>query len=222
LDALGGLLETGSVVPCPARLRGALLLRTTGVLRRRRRLRRIAFAAAMTACYLAGMGTVQVWQSALRASDGSDAVAVDEDTSRDAAATSRGDDKAPREADAKAPSSKDEPASDPASAVASGGFDSSLDAIPPIQPPHAPSIPRKASRFENLKQLGDRHLYEHNDPASAARCYRMALRHATREERAAIATDAPWLLRALEQDLTYDRSYQRPVEDSDEKRDAKS
>lgn len=46
------------------KLREALLSQTTGVIRTRRRLKRLRLAAALAVCYLAGMATLPLWHAA--------------------------------------------------------------------------------------------------------------------------------------------------------------
>lgn len=57
------------------------------------------------------------------------------------------------------------------------------------------------TRFESLRDLGDENLFDRRDPEAATRCYRMALRYATPDERAWAATEGTWLLRAVNQNL---------------------
>ena len=60
LDALAGAAAS---LPEDDRLRRSVLARTTGVIRRRRRIRRISMTAALVGCYLAGAATVQLWRA---------------------------------------------------------------------------------------------------------------------------------------------------------------
>jgi hypothetical protein len=64
-----------------------------------------------------------------------------------------------------------------------------------LQPPAT----KPRSRFESLRDLGDQNLLVRRDPEAATRCYRMALRYATTDDRAWAATEGTWLLRAVNQ-----------------------
>jgi hypothetical protein len=67
---------------------------------------------------------------------------------------------------------------------------------------------RKArTRFESLRDLGDENLVDRRDPEAATRCYRMALRYATPNERAWAATEGTWLLRAVNQTFNLETLY---------------
>src|SRR5262245_38351686 len=58
-DPIEQFLNTPAPLAGDDRLRQTLLLRTTQLLRRRRRLKRLGLAAALAACYLAGLATVR-------------------------------------------------------------------------------------------------------------------------------------------------------------------
>ncbi len=58
-DPLDDLLTPHPAPADGAKLRQAILVRSTGVLRRRRRLKQVAWGLALAACYLAGMGTTR-------------------------------------------------------------------------------------------------------------------------------------------------------------------
>ena len=78
LDALAG---AGASLPEDDQLRRSVLARTTGVIRRRRRIRRISITVALVGCYLAGAATVQLWRAGAPTPDRS--VARDEKLPRD-------------------------------------------------------------------------------------------------------------------------------------------
>ena len=56
-------LGTDFAGPAPTALRQALLAKTARVLRRRRWRRRLAWAGALAACFVAGMGTMTFWRN---------------------------------------------------------------------------------------------------------------------------------------------------------------
>ena len=62
--ALGGAVERPAA---DDNLRRAVLAQTTAVIRRRRRLKRCVLAAGLLGCYLAGMGTMDLWRPAASA-----------------------------------------------------------------------------------------------------------------------------------------------------------
>jgi hypothetical protein len=62
-----------------------------------------------------------------------------------------------------------------------------------------PPVTKHRTRFESLRDLGDQNLLDRRDPEAATRCYRMALRYATADDRAWAATEGTWLLRAVNQ-----------------------
>jgi hypothetical protein len=76
-------------------------------------------------------------------------------------------------------------------------------AVQIVKQPDVPSAPgpaprpAKKSRFDSLRELGDRHLIAERNPEQALRCYRVALRYATEEEFIAASHQGTWLLRAI-------------------------
>ncbi len=62
-DPLHALVGAAASLPEDDRLRRSVLARTTGVIRRRRRIRRISITVALVGCYLAGAATVQLWRA---------------------------------------------------------------------------------------------------------------------------------------------------------------
>jgi hypothetical protein len=76
---------------------------------------------------------------------------------------------------------------------------------PPITATVAQRKPR--TQFESLRDLGDKNLFDRRDPEAATRCYRMALRYATPNERAWAAIEGTWLLRAVNQTFTTESQY---------------
>ncbi len=73
-DSVEALLDARRPVPDDG-FRRNLLGQTTGVVRRRRTVRRAVFSVALAGCYLAGIATTQLWQ--LPAEPGGGGVAVD-------------------------------------------------------------------------------------------------------------------------------------------------
>ena len=62
-DPVEQFLASDFTQPASPELRQAVLVTTTRVLRRRRLARRLAWATALAACFLAGMGTMLLWQT---------------------------------------------------------------------------------------------------------------------------------------------------------------
>ena len=73
-DSVEALLGSRRPVPDDG-FRQSLLGQTSGVVCRRRRVRRVVFSAALAGCYLAGVATTQLWT--LQAEPGAGGVAVD-------------------------------------------------------------------------------------------------------------------------------------------------
>jgi hypothetical protein len=63
-DAVEQFLETRFSPADDPRARQGILLQTTRVLRRRRRMKQLSFLAALAACYAAGLGTMRLWMTA--------------------------------------------------------------------------------------------------------------------------------------------------------------
>ncbi len=153
-------------------LRQVLLARTTAALRRRRRLRRLGLAAALAACYLAGMLTVRLGMSPAS-------------TDRPAAAVAKADRPAKKEAPPvrPAPRQREAPA----------------EAAPSALALEWQALDSDDRRFELYRRAGDRYLEESNDVESALRCYRGAYAAASEKERAVSVHDN-WLLMAVKQE----------------------
>jgi hypothetical protein len=153
-------------------LRETTLATTVRILRRQRRVRRMAMALALAGCYLAGVATVTFVRPATAEGD--------------LARQTSNPDAAPVEV------------ARPAGPLVDN------------QPPGTAILtaPRKSrTQFELLRDLGDANLLDRRDPESATRCYRMALRYATPDERAWAATEGTWLLRAVNQTFTTESKY---------------
>lgn len=165
--------------------RAALLRQTTRVLRRRRRMHRVVFAAACAACYLAGLGTMLLTQRSTRAEQ--QPLAARQDVP-----------------EATSPDPERFPAEESTPQIAGQGPETeSLTAESSRLRAHREEL----SQFESLRRLGDRYLLERNDPEGAVRCYKMALRAATPEERQFHADQGTWLFQALRQDFTTERKH---------------
>ena len=74
-------------------------------------------------------------------------------------------------------------------------IDETADMAPIAMKPAA----KPRTRFESLRDLGDENLLHRRDPEAATRCYHMALRYATPDDRAWAATEGTWLMRAVNQ-----------------------
>jgi len=153
-------------------LREELLQRTTGLLRRRRRLRRLALAAALAACYAAGILTVQLLAPRSEAVEKHEVVQHLPETEK--------------------PKPDSESAPLPA-AVVRNEDDSALTALD-LEWKALDSSERRPDLF---RKAGDRYL-EESDIPSALRCYRSALDFGT-EKDWQIATEDNWLFMSLKE-----------------------
>jgi hypothetical protein len=75
-DAIDDFLDSGVLCKPEDSLRSALRARTTRLVRRRRRLKQLAWAGALAACFLAGMATMYVLVPRAPAAAGSAPVTV--------------------------------------------------------------------------------------------------------------------------------------------------
>lgn len=168
-------------------LREALRGQSTAAFVRRRRRRRVVRAAGMAACYLLGAATLFAWQHV-------SASPVERVADRQVAAPSDGDAVAAKED--KTP-------------ARNAPYATNLDTTNQNAPPQRPLSPKpaKKTRFASLRELGDRHLLADRNPEQALRCYRMALRYATEDERRAAAQDGTWLLRVICLDSTQEHEH---------------
>jgi hypothetical protein len=174
---LDALLAANAGGDCDS-LRVAVRGQSTTAFVRRRRRRRVVRLMSMAACYLLGVVTIYAWQQV----SASPAPAVG-DTN---IATPEGS--PPSEvAKRQGPTAPNDQITDRAIAAAEG--------------PNAPAAPiakpAKRSRFDTLRELGDRHLLADRNPEQALRCYRVALRYATTDEFTAASREGTWLLRAI-------------------------
>ena len=147
-----------------------LFHQTTGMIRSRRRRKRIVMSGSLVACYVAGMATVSLFSRAV----------VD------------ADDRVP-------PLVVEQKMVEPQNVVDPHESQTRAGQQPVRRVPR-PIKRVKKSRFQALRDMGDLYLNERQDPAGAIRCYRLALREATPEETIFSATEGTWLFRALLQD----------------------
>ncbi len=156
-----------------ADLRTRLLQQTTRVVRRQRYVRRFGIVVACAGCYAAGLLTVWGMQGESATEPVSQSVVI-------------------KPAEAEAVPTQPEPRV----AIETKLQPEQQTTITKITRP-----PReKKSKFEKLRELGDRYMLDHQDLAGATRCYQMALRYATAEDFKQQADDGTWLYRALKLD----------------------
>lgn len=176
-----GFLETPRLAGGNDALRQQILVRTTRVLRRRRRLRHLGFAAIVAMSYAAGLATVWLaapWHAGNR-----------QETARGAVQPA------------------DEPDEPPGSTRRFTAVQPDTPAPPVVAPDETP--PASAAALERLaaavsedqraivyRRAGDRYLEENNDLPSALRCYRLFL-DAGSEEDLTISAKDTWLLMTL-------------------------
>jgi hypothetical protein len=146
------LLDRLVPLPANAALEEALRQRTTGLVRRQRSLRRSGFAAALAACYAAGLLTMNWLPSPIVPDDGPHTEQSSELASAVPASTPSSDDAKPATGDA-APAALEWQALDSRS--------------------RSPAL---------LRAAGDRYLQETGDVQSAVRCYRNLLQEGSGAE----------------------------------------
>jgi hypothetical protein len=154
-----------------AALRESVLAQTTGVLRTRRRMKRLGIAAALAGCYLAGMLTMSLLHVPGLTTLGSAG-----------GLTARVE---PRSENGKGESMPLRPLVRPED-----------DGVVP----GAPAVAAKLSRYDRLRRAGDRQLDDENDIAAAARTYRRALQLASPAQRNIAPGQDTWLLMAMKND----------------------
>jgi len=155
-----------------AALRERVLSRTTGVLRTRRRMKRLGLLATLAGCYLAGMLTMSLLHVAAPTAPGWDL-------------TARND---PEVGSGKGESMPLRPLVRPEDdGVIPGSRQTKI---------------AKLSPYDRLRRTGDRQLEDDNDIAAAARTYRRALQFASPSERGIVADKDTWLLMAMKNDQT--------------------
>lgn len=193
-DAVDWFLASRFAAAPDGLLRQALRRQTTRVLRRRRRGKQAALAAALALCYLAGLGTARL-------------------------GAPPGPSETPARVERKAQPPDGKEGAPTSSAAAPGGMNESL--LPLEQDPDVPAIvlERVAARFERLaaaaaseqrsdlyrrashlyRRAGDRCLQDQHT-AVALHCYARSLdtaRDAGAEAELAVAAEDNWLLIAL-------------------------
>src|ERR1051326_855449 len=161
--------------------RHALLRQTLGIVRRRRRLKRLGLGAALAACSLAGLITMRLWMPP-PAAPNAGVVARTESTIPNA----------PEKSVAVAPPTAVE--------------ESDLEAPPLILERLAAAS--KSRRAQLYRAAGDRYLQDQGDMRGALRCYGLALEAAGQEELAIVADDS-WLLMALKKARLEERNHDK-------------
>jgi hypothetical protein len=159
-------------------LRAQVVSQTVGVVRSRRRWKRIGLAAALAGCYLAGMGTMSLLHSGggaqidrtLADSVGESALALLPNGQIVPLATP-----SPQPA-----------ALTPSEQLARDSADSRQEV--------------NRTPYDRLREAGDRLLGERNDIVAAAKTYRQALEVASAEERNLSVDHDNWLLMAIKND----------------------
>jgi hypothetical protein len=187
-----GLLRPGGASRGDGALRDMVLAQTLGVMRRRRRWKRVGVATGLLICYLAGMATPLSW---IGAHSGG---------------------RQPHESLAtEGEESPAEPRTDKPVQLA----DSSDWAVQ-LQRPHdfafrpAPGTEqlaraRKPSKYEIVRRDGDRMLRQPGNLALAVRRYHVALDLASAEERAIAPGEDSWLLMALKNERMKENAHDR-------------
>ena len=183
------LSPSGKPTSADETLRNTLLQRSTRVLHRRRRARQITLVVALVACYAAGLGSAQ-----LANSGGNTPILAKQHQGQDTQGTSE-----------VSPGANDVVGATGSASADTVGTSEPANYVrvieqkePTVQQPEPARKP--PSRFEQLRRISDRYLYERSDVTAAIRGYRQALAVATEEE-LAIATDKDsWLLIALKQE----------------------
>ena len=172
-DIVDALSAPAGPVAGAAALRQAVLARTRGVIRRRRRWRRAVLVGALAGCYLAGLATHRF-----------QAFEMPSSSPRSVARIAS----APQEVSAVEPVL-------PAAVLAT------KRSVPkPVLSAEDRRLAGRKARFEVLRRLSDRYLFEDGDVVSAIRYYNRALNAATAEELEIAPDRDSWLLMALKQE----------------------
>ncbi len=169
-DPIDDFLSADLLPHSAGSLREELLKRTTGLLRRRRRLRRLALAAALAACYAAGILTMQLLAPRSEAVEQPQIV---------------------RHVVKTQPEPK--PESEPRVAVREPADDADASALT-LEWKDLDSPERRPDLF---RKAGDRYL-EESDIPSSLRCYRNALDFGTEKDWKVTAEDN-WLFTSLKE-----------------------
>jgi hypothetical protein len=173
-DPIDRFLNQRINVPSDEQTRQGLLGETRRVLRRRRRLRRAGYVAALVACYTAGVLTTPNWQNKPPA-------IVDLAQSEQATSV------------------KPEPiirtSPEPSAQASLSLLDDPDVPVTVVERIAAQSTDQRSRLY---RRAGDRYLVDLGDIESAMRCYRRAL-DAGREQELLVASDDNWLLIALKQ-----------------------
>ncbi len=168
-DPVDALLSAGRCSGTDDRLRQAVLGRTIGVVRRRRRLKRVALGAALLGCYLVGVATTQLSRSPTGRTVGP-------------LAQQRG-----------GPRASAQPTPRPSRVVPQPQAD-----LPAGRCNGRIAKVRQAD-FDDIRRLSDRYLEREGNVTLALRYYARALNTASAEQRAISVEEDSWLLMALKQ-----------------------
>ena len=166
-DSVDALLN-GKSYGRDEQLHAAVLAQTTGMIRRRRHVRRVFLVAALVACYLAGVATMQ-----LQRPGGPDHMSL-------AAEQSPSQEEQPPEI---APAPQPE-------RIAMTRTDKKNE-----RPRRRREL--RTAGFDDIRRVSDRYLRENGDVALALRYYCRALDIASAEQRAISVGEDSWLLMAL-------------------------
>jgi hypothetical protein len=176
-------LLTGKHAPDAARVRPALLARTTSLVRRRRLVRRLGLLAALAGCYLAGITTVQGWRSF---SAGPRASAVEQNVLP-----------------------ADEPRQPSPATLRESQPPETRPHWLPLRPEEIDSVIARAD-FDEIRQTGDRLLNEKGDLLAALHCYASALDRASADELAISAEKDSFLMAAIKLDRIKENRHDDP------------
>jgi hypothetical protein len=166
------LLSAAGQLGADDELRGAVLARTVGVLRRRRRLKRCALAAGLLGCYLAGVATMGVWPAGERANPQMAQVTVTAEPK-------------PQKATPALPSPSKPALPSPSKKIEVHQVDVRQVAA------------AKPTAFESWRRIGDHYFRESGDISLAVAGYTQALDLASEKEQAIAPGQDDWLMMAL-------------------------
>jgi hypothetical protein len=193
-NAVDDLLRVGNVAESDDARKMAVLGQTVGVIRRRRRLKRLGIAAALAVCYLAGIVT-PVSRFLNRPEQSNQQLATNRNP----------------ELNKDTNWNWNKVAVDGQQAAVAETAKTREDAFVPVDNwnTSANSTVKKITQYERMRREGDRLLQESGDIAQAVRRYNRALALATETE-LAVATDKDnWLLMALKNERTKEISNDR-------------
>ena len=220
---LESLLQLTNAPPAAEHLRRSLYEQTTTALRSQRRNRRAALALGFATAYAAGLLTALGFtifgftasdpavtpgphiadRSAPAGTEESAAISAPARPSRIAAAQPSQD--TPSNAQPQPQSVARTTGSTPPAAIQQPAFPVRPRAFTP--PPPRTNRAQQRTRYESLRELGDHYLLQLGDPEGAVRCYRLAWKSATDDEKD--TQSGTWLYRALVRDLETEQTHER-------------